>query len=364
VGQTAVQRRTDRSAIQLTYDAILAAVADAGLELKDVDGLTSTLGLNYVPGASDPESYEIAAGLGLQTSWLASEGNVVHAIASGACRHAVVYRTVKEGSGAKSAGGRPGLGMDTMATASGMYAWDLPIGSLSVVNWCAMEMARYMHDYGASRQQLGWIAVTQRAHAALYPLAVYKEPITIDDYLAARIISTPLCLFDCDVPVDSSTAFVYSHVDAVPDLRSPVRIEAQGSQRLAGAAEQRGQLWSRTTLKPGDVDVVQLYDGFSPFVLFGLEAFGFCGPGEAAEFVDGGKRIGRDGELPLNTWGGQLSAGRVHGGIGHLAEAVQQIRGGCGERQIAGAEVSFVGRCVGNTLKRPGGNATLLTPVR
>jgi acetyl-CoA acetyltransferase len=168
------------------------------------------------------------------------------------------------------------------------------------------------------------------------------------------MISTPICLFDCDVPIDGSTAIVISAAETAPDLRAPVRIEA-----MAGVIDGRpsweqcedmsrvghataAALWARTDLRPADVDVAQLYDGFTIEVVWWLEALGFCEPGGAAAFVEGGTRIARGGELPLNTWGGQLSGGRLHAGFGHTAEAVRQLRGEAGDRQVAGAEVVVV----------------------
>jgi acetyl-CoA acetyltransferase len=246
------------------------------------------------------------------------------------------------------------LGGDS-AEASGMWAWTLPVGATSAVNVLAMYARRHMHEYGITREQLGWIAVTQRAHAALNPDAVFQAPLTIDEYLAARAVSTPLCLFDCDVPVDASTAFVISAVETVADLRSPVRIESM-AQTCAGrpspdqwedltttaAQAAADRMWSRTCLKPDDVDVAQTYDGVSYLTLLWLEALGFCGRGESGGFVEGGARIGLGGQLPLNTWGGQLSAGRVHLGFGHLAEAIRQLRGAAGPRQVPDAEVAVV----------------------
>jgi acetyl-CoA acetyltransferase len=348
VGQSQVARRLDKSGIELTHDAIRAAVADAGLTLDDIDGVSSTLHIEYVAGASDPDPEEIARGLGMKNvRWFGSGRGHTAPIANRECRHMVVYRTVKEGTGAKVSGGQPGMGLGTMQRASGIYSRYLPVGALSAANWFALDMSSHMHRYGTTREQLGWVALTQRKHASLNPVAVYQSPLTMDDYVSARMISTPLCLYDCDVPVDASTAFVYSHVDTVPDLRAPVAIEAEGlaSPDASGVGEE--YLWARTELKPQDVDVVQFYDGLSPFVLFGLEKFGFCGEGESGPFVEGGQRISVGGELPVNTWGGQLSAGRVHGGVGHVVEAVRQIRGECGARQVKGAQVALMGYGMG-----------------
>jgi acetyl-CoA acetyltransferase len=223
----------------------------------------------------------------------------------------------------------------------------LPYGAFSAANWIAMMANRHMQVYGTTREQLGAIAVNARANAALNESAVYREPITLDDYLNARMITTPFGLYDCDAPCDGAIALVVSHADTVADLRShPVRIEAVGTALrervswdqgtllhepvLKGAA---AHLWSRTDLRPADVDIAEIYDGFTFNCLSWLETLGFCTVGEGGPFVEGGRRIARDGELPLNTHGGQLSAGRLHG-YGFLHEAVVQLRGDGGERQV------------------------------
>jgi acetyl-CoA acetyltransferase len=211
-----------------------------------------------------------------------------------------------------------------------------------------------MHEYGVTREQLAWIPVTQRAHAALNPDAVYRDPLTVEDYLTSRMISSPICLYDCDVPVDGSTAIVVSAIETAADLRAPVRIDA-----MAGVIDGRpsweqwedfgrvgyataAAMWNRTDLNSDDVDVAQLYDGFTIEAVWWLEAMGFCGIGEAGAFVEGGGRIALGGDLPINTWGGQLSGGRLHAGFGHTAEAVRQLRGEAGERQVTDVEVAAV----------------------
>jgi acetyl-CoA acetyltransferase len=265
----------------------------------------------------------------------------------------VVYRTVKEGSAARGAGGRPAYG-STKPAAEGPLAWLLPVGMLSPVCQVAPYATRYLHESGATREQLAWIPVVQRRHAGRNPDAVYRDPLTVEDYLAARMISTPMCLYDCDVPVDGATAIVVSAAETAVDLRSPVRIEAMAGvidgrpsweqwedMTRVGHATAAG-LWNRTELAPADVDVAQLYDGFTIEVVWWLEALGFCEVGEAASYVEGGERIDLGGELPLNTWGGQLSGGRLHAAFGHTAEAVRQLRGEADARQVAGAEVAVV----------------------
>ena len=363
VGQSAIGRQLDRSGFQLTLDAILAAVVDAGLTIDDIDGLAMFPGggVANLPGYANGSLYEIQDALRITTTW--RQGQVegmslpfyapAMAVATGQARHAVIWRTVKEGSAARSAGGRPAYG-STKPTADGPLAWLLPIGALSPVVQLAPYAARYMHEYGVTREQLGWIPVTQRAHAALNPDAVYRDPLTLDDYLASRVISTPMCLYDCDVPCDGATAIVVSAAETAADLRAPVRIAS-----MAGVVDGRpsweqwedmgrvgyataNAMWNRTELRAEDVDVAELYDGFTIEAVWWLEALGFCGTGEAGAFVEGGKRIALDGELPLNTWGGQLSGGRLHAAFGHTAEAVRQLRGEAGDRQVRNAEVAAV----------------------
>jgi acetyl-CoA acetyltransferase len=282
--------------------------------------------------------------------------SAIQAIASGLCRHVLVFRTVAQATArlrSKAStllgGGAPGASLE------GPNSWYLPFGAVSPVNIWALYAQAYFTRYGATSEQLGAIAVNGRRMAALNPNAIYRKPLTIDDYLASRVISSPLRLFDCDTHIDGSTALVLSHRDAARDVpRRPISIESMGMS-LGGvgvglhtgdftalpAVKAGSMLWSRTQLKPRDVDVAQIYDGFSILTLLWLEALQLCGRGEAAAFVEGGKRIGLDGELPMNTSGGQLSAGRFHG-YGHTYEACLQLWGLAGARQVEGAKVCAV----------------------
>ena len=193
--------------------------------------------------------------------------------------------------------------------------YTLPFRAYSAANWIAMMAQRHFHEYGTTREQLAWIALNARRNAAGNPNAIYRDPLSLDDYLAARMISTPFCLFDCDVPCDGATAMIVSRADRARDLRRPpLRVEAVGSalrgrpswdqfddlttMALRDAAK---MLWERTDLRPSDVDVAELYDGFSFIALAWLEALGFCKKGEGGPFIDGGARIALDGEIPLNT---------------------------------------------------------------
>jgi acetyl-CoA acetyltransferase len=290
------------------------------------------------------------------------------AVGTGQARHVLVYRTVQMMGGsilppqpgaARADTARPGAAAEPGDQPAPRLAPDwvsplLTMHAYSAANWLAMHCRRHMHLYGTTKEQLGWLAVNSRRNAALNPSAAYREPITLDDYLAARLISDPLSLLDCDVPVDGSIAVVVSAADRAGDgPNPPVRVEAIGGSRGEGGWDQRpdypkmastdaaAQMWSRTSLTPRDVDVAELYDGFTFLTFAWLEALGLCGDGEAGPFVEGGKRIALDGELPLNTYGGQLSAGRMHG-YWVVHEAVLQLRGAAGARQVPGAEVAVV----------------------
>lgn len=365
VGQSSIGRRQTRSGYQLTLDAILAAVEDAGLTVADIDGLATYPGpvVPITAGFVGPDLYEVQDGLGLNLNWHLSVAQgpaqfmslmpTALAVAMGLCKHAVVFRTTTESS-AQGTGQRRGHD-ELLTEADGTLAWLLAAGSVSAANWASFFINRHMTDYGTTKEQFGSIVVTERGNAAHNPTAVMREPLTLDQYLASRIISTPLSLFDCDMAVDGSIAVVLSSRETTPDLRHWVNIEAMGSAQrnrpywehwhdlhtMAGH-DAADHMWSQTDLRPKDVDFAQVYDAFSPFVIFWLEGLGFCKPGEGGPFVEGGERISLHGELPLNTFGGQLSGGRMHG-WGFLAEAVRQLRGECGARQVNNAEVGAVG---------------------
>lgn len=361
LGQSAVGRRLDRTGLELTVDAALAAIADAGLTPAAIDGVATFPGESNDPGFAGATAWELHDALGLSVGWYLGAhqtpgqlGPVVDAalaVAAGLATHVLCFRTVTESS-AQGGGGRAAV---LGGPVEDFRRWLAPFGAPSAANWLALAAQAHFDRYGTTREQLGRIPLVERRHAALNPRAVYREPLTLDQYLAARIISTPLGLYDCDVPVDGSTAVVLSSRSAAADTaHPPVHLEAvgcglrrpfawdQGADLTTMAnADAAAMLWSRTALRPGDVDVAQLYDGFSFLALSWLEALGFCPAGEGGPFVaDGdGARITVGGELPLNTGGGQLSGGRLHG-FGHLHEAVLQLRGGAGDRQVAGAEVA------------------------
>lgn len=360
-GQSAVGRPSPRSALQLTLDACDAAIADAGLALAEIDGLTTYPGpVGDGGGFSPVGATEVMLASGMKPVWVgaSTEGHghmsaifsAIQAIASGLCRHVLIFRTVAEATARAAPGGG---GLPSRATRGNM--WSAPFNALSPANIYALYAQAYFAKYGATAAQLGAIAVNSRHMASLNPNAIYRTPISIDDYLESRIISSPLRLYDCDTHIDGSTAILLSRRDiAMGMARTPIEIEAMG-MALGGLgigrhvgdftqlpADGAGEmLWSRTDLKPRDVDVAQIYDGFSILTLLWMESLGLCKRGEAARFVERGGRIGLDGELPLNTSGGQLSAGRFHG-YGHTYEACLQLWGKGGARQVKDARVCLV----------------------
>jgi acetyl-CoA acetyltransferase len=364
IGQSEVGRRLGRDPLELTLDACIAAIEDAGLRREDVDGLATYPGaMGGAPGFTGAGISEVHEALRLDLDWFSGGlerpgqlGAVIDAcaaVAAGYAKHVLCFRSVWEGT-AQGKGKRQGIGLGGGGgsggfRASGMMEFTLPFRSYSAANWIAMFAQRHFHEYGTTREQLAWIAINARRNAGANPSAIYRDPMSLDDYLAARMISSPLCLFDCDVPCDGATAMIVSHVDVAKDLRrAPLRVEAVGTAlhgrpswdqfddlTTMAARDAGAMLWKRTELTPQDVDVAQLYDGFSFITLSWLESLGFCAKGEGGAFVEGGERIAREGELPLNTNGGQLSGGRLHG-YGFLHEACVQLWGEGGERQVPG----------------------------
>jgi acetyl-CoA acetyltransferase len=362
IGQSEVGRRLGADPLALTADACLSAIEDAGLCREDIDGLSTYPGgaIPGAPGFSGAGITEVQDMLRLEVDWfcggpelpgqLGSVVNACLAVATGVARHVLCFRTVWE-STAQGGGRRAGIGTGGGGgfRAGGFMQWTLPFGAASAANWIAMMAMRHFHEFGTTREQMAQIAINARRNAALNPNAVYREPMTLDDYMGVRMISHPFCLYDCDAPVDGSTAIIVSAVDAARDCRRPpLRIEAVGTAlrgrpswdqfddlttmalRDAGA-----MLFERTDLRPSDVDVAELYDGFSFIAMCWLEALGFCGKGESGAFIEDGRAIALDGTIPLNTHGGQLSAGRLHG-YGFLHEAAVQLWGAGGDRQVAG----------------------------
>jgi acetyl-CoA acetyltransferase/uncharacterized OB-fold protein len=362
IGRSEIGRKLMRAPLSLTVDAVRAAVEDAGLTMDDIDGLSTYPGTGAEGGYAEGGVAAVESALGIRPTWHnggqevpGATGSIIAAmlaVATGLCRHVVCFRTVWQSSfGELAKWGeveRPGP-----QRVAGMTEYQAPFGA-QAVHAVAMAASQHMARYGTTRETLGWIAVNARANAGLDPTALYRDPLTMDDYLAARTISTPFGLFDCDALCDGAVAVVVSAVDAAADAPHPVYVEATGSQITERMEWDQGVLshephvlgpaahvWTRTTLRPVDVDVAELFDGFTFNSLSWIEALGFCEVGEAKDFLDGGKNIACDGQLPLNTHGGQLSHGRTHG-MGLVHEAITQLRGDGGDRQVVDAATAIV----------------------
>lgn len=353
VGQSEVGVRLTRSPMGLTLDAVREALDEAGLTLEQIDGVATYPGkmpgyLGFSPIGSD----ELIEALGLRTRWhmgggelpaqLSAIASAAMAVKAGAARHVICFRTVYEAAAMARPEEFPPLRREHVEGAS---QWTAPFYAISAANWTAQYAMRHMKRYGMTREQLAQVALNAHANASINPRAIVKKPLSMDEYMAARMISTPLCLYDCDRFTDCSTVVIVSAGDALDEVGcAPVRIAA-----TAGSVERYSwdqaewvsayptgrDLWRDTDYRPRDVDTVQFYDGFAFLPITWLEGLGFCAVGEGGRFIEGGTRIARDGELPMNTAGGQLGAGRLHG-FGFAHEAVTQLRGKGGARQIAG----------------------------
>ncbi|WP_373081274.1 thiolase family protein [Zhongshania sp.] len=356
VGQSEVGVRLERSPLLLTTDAVKEAIADAGLTIDQIDGVSTYPGrspsfLGFSPVGTD----ELMDAMGIRASWYAGGGEIssqlgalvaaVAAVRMGQARHVVCFRTVYEAAAlarpdeypSRFDGGR----------VDGMQQWSMPFNAVSASTWIAQYAMRHVKKYGMTREQLAQIALTGSANAMRNPRAraITKKQLTMDAYMESRMISEPFCLYDCDRFSDASTVLIVSAGDALDEVSGiPVRVAA-----CAGSVERHSwdqaewvaayatgkDLWQHTDYTPADVDTVQLYDGFSFNAITWLEGLGFCPVGEGGRFIEGGQRIALDGELPMNTNGGQLGAGRLHG-FGFAHEAVTQVRGLGGDRQIPG----------------------------
>ncbi|HEY7467219.1 MAG TPA: hypothetical protein VIB47_11070 [Dehalococcoidia bacterium] len=360
IGFSALTRHSDEPLGKLAFDAADAALADAGLTRDQVDGIAT-----YNMGAVTRDGYDgVSADYFLKHypmspdfRWYAQldQGMIasavleaVNAIIAGTASHVIVWRAMHRPQD------RPYTQV-TADVASGDAQFTLPYGQAAIYQWHAMAYQRYLHLAGASREAMATLAVTQRRYANLNPRAYFRDtPLTTEDYLNSRFISEPLCLFDCDLPIEGCAAFLLTSADRARDLQQPpayIAACAQNTARqrptlisyilddyMACGAALAGQLWRDSGLGPSDMGAAMLYDGFSPSTYYWLEAAGFCPQYQAHAFIQDG-RIDLDGELPLNTFGGSLSEGRLHG-MGHLAEAALQVTGRAGPRQVPNCDVA------------------------
>jgi len=340
----------DKTQYQLCAESARGALADAGLRIQDVDGfLTAGVGpigimtlaehLNLTPRFHD--STNIGG-----SSFVAHVLHAAAAIAAGLCEVALIVY------GSTASSERFAVGTGGLTTGDPPDQFEVPFGP-TVLNAYALCAQRHMHEFGTTAEQLAEIAVTMRRHAAMNPAAKYREPITVADVLASRIVSSPLHLLDCCVISDGGGAVVVTSVERARDLpKRPVRILG-GAESLRHTAMGRRDLTEMAAKDSGpralamagvghdDIDLCMLYDSFTITVLLTLENLGFCKKGEGGAFVSGG-RLGLGGALPTNTDGGGLSSNHPGmRGIFLVIEAVRQLRGECGPRQVADCEIAL-----------------------
>lgn len=335
-------------ASDLAAKASIAALAQAGLKLSDVDGLffchaTDTLGglsfaqyvgiqpkfvdNNRLGGSSFQAYVELAA-------WLLSAG-------------AIDVALIAYGSNQATAAGK-------LVNTVRPMPYEAPYAPLNPVSSYALATARYMHEYGAKREQLGAVALAARAWAQLNPEAFKRDPLAMETYLASRMVSDPLSVLDCCLVTDGAGALVMTRADRARDLvKHPTYVLGAATETThreiawmpdlttTGAKRAGERAFAQAGVKPSDISCAQLYDAFTINTILFLEDLGFCAKGEGAQFVEGGT-IAPGGALPVNTHGGGLSC--VHpgmNGIFTLIEAVRQLRGEAGERQVANAKLAI-----------------------
>jgi acetyl-CoA acetyltransferase len=348
IGATEFSKDSGRTELRLAAEAVQVALADAGLSPSDVDGLVSfTMDAN--------SEISVARELGIEEltffsrihygggAAAATVQQAAMAVATGVADVVVAYRAFNERSGMRF--GQVSSAAAGQVNSSGVdNSFHYPMGLGTPAATVAMVAQRYLHEYGATSEDFGRVAVVDRRHAATNPAAwFYGKPITLEEHQASRWITEPLHLLDCCQETDGAVALVVTSLERARDLPNPpavVTAAAQGSgpdqyimtsyyrDELAALPEMSvvgRQLWAQSGLRPGDVDVAVLYDHFTPYVLMQLEELGFCGRGEAPGFI-AGDTLSLDGALPLNPHGGQLGEAYVHGMNG-IAEAVRQVRG-------------------------------------
>ena len=359
IGESAVGKVLDRSALQLQADATTAALMDAGLTIADIDGVITT---PVRVEAWNMPCGVVASYLGIRPSYLltvdlagASGAAMIHhaamAIAAGQCT------TVLCVAGQNLLSNRSrSHAVKTMAESGAAHPqFEVPYGPLVASNY-ALIARRHMHEYGTTEEQMAEVAVTMRKHASLNPNAHKRDLISVSDVLKSPMITSPLKILDCALVSDGAAAAIVTSVDRARDLRQkPACLLGQGyglrhsyigetlNVTSSGAVDSGRKAFAMAGLKHSDIDVAELYDCFTITVIIELEDLGFCKKGEGGAFVQGG-RIGLEGELPVTTHGGLLSGGHcgVGGGFFHVLEAVRQIRGSAGARQIGNAETVLV----------------------
>jgi acetyl-CoA acetyltransferase len=351
VGYTELSRQPEHTETDLAVEACLAAAKDAGIDPGAIDGINIQVH-HYPP----PDTGAIVKEIGMRdVRWSVDGGIGVGSLAraaqvvdSGVCEAIVVCKVMNTLAPVNT----PQIDPETGAV-QGVEQFDVPYGLGYTMQRVGLLKRRWMERNSITDDQVGWLCVVQRQHALLNPHAIMKKPITLEDYRSSRWIADPIHLLDCDYPVNGA----YAYIVARPDIEStsdsdPVHLlswsgpgEGDMIPHLRPEGGHGMNRWAREVyadagLGPSDMDVWLLYDGFSFLAMHWMEELGLVGPGESGAYVEGGERILYTGEHPVNTHGGQLSEGRMHGS-GHILEAVQQVRGTALGRQAAHADYAI-----------------------
>lgn len=350
IGATEFSKESGRSELQLAAECSLAACADAGVDPADIDGMitftidnSDEIGLGRCLGVRDlAYTARIPGGGAAAAATLYQAMAVVNA---GVCDNVLIWRAMNERSQYRFGQNPTGMAGYTGGHGTGSLLWCIPFGAMTPASWGALQGARYLHTYGITNRDLGYVSVQERQYAATNPKAwFFERPITLEDHQNSKWIQEPwLRLLDCCQESDGGVAILVTSLERARDLRQPpvkivgacqsipynvevisnyyhddltVMPEAVGTAR---------RLYAQTGLKPADMQAAMIYDAFTPQVLMQLEAFGFCGRGEAADFVKSGA-LALDGALPTNTHGGLLGEAYIHG-VNSMAEGVRQVRG-------------------------------------
>ncbi|HLG87995.1 MAG TPA: acetyl-CoA acetyltransferase [Alphaproteobacteria bacterium] len=355
IGWTEFSKNSGRTVRSLASEACLRAIQDAGLTAKDIDGFVSFNFNDSVPAIAVATEIGVpAAGYAVDFLGGGNAANLiiltaVAAIEAGLAKNVLCYRAMNGRSGFRLGGGRE-------LAAHGITQYTAPFGWITYPQAMAMWCRRHIIEYGTTAEQLGEVAVTFRRNASINPRAMQRTPITMDDYMASKMIVEPFRILDICLETDGACAVLVTKADRAADMRNkPVYIMGgaygggpdQGEDLFDAirwpdhshnyAKYIADDLWKSAGVGPEDIDVAEIYDCFTYSILMQLEGLGFCKEGEGGPFVQGG-RIAKGGELPLNTHGGLLSEGYIHG-LNHVIEAVQQLRGEAGPRQVPGAEI-------------------------